>query len=123
MLTLVEKVDSLLNEEAANDVRFPKLAVYAPNRDNFVTLPYYYILNIFKCFKVKCSGTKDRLMIKAAHILVQQIKQIIESQAQDKGEDEDNNEEKKVIQKICDLLKPDNLSFNFRNWPYGELTF
>ena len=39
MLTSVQKVASLLDKEAKNEVSFPKLAVYAPNRDNIVYLP------------------------------------------------------------------------------------
>ena len=33
MLTSVEKVDPLLDKEAAKEVIFPKLAVYAQNQD------------------------------------------------------------------------------------------
>ena len=124
MLTSVEKVDSLLDKEEAHEVSFPKLDVYAQNRDTFVYQDAVseltdqqkskksfasfrirpkgdYIHNFFEFwFWVKCLGTKDRMMIKAAQSLMTRIKQLIRSQALDDGEDEDNYEYKKVIRRI-----------------------
>ena len=39
------------------------------------------------------------MMVKAAHRLMQRIKQLIRSQAQDIGDDEESNEDKKVKEK------------------------
>ena len=43
-------------------------------------------------------------MIKAAHSLVHRMKQLIRSQTQDNGEDEDNYEDKKVYKKKNNLF-------------------
>ena len=73
MLTSVKKVDSLLDKEAANEVSFPKLAVYAQDRDNFVYLPYENYQNaiaeLMDLKKSKKSFASFRIRPKGDYIL------------------------------------------------------
>ena len=48
ILTSVDVVDSLLDEEAANEVHFPKLAVYAQSQDNFVLNTCWKIIKMLE---------------------------------------------------------------------------
>jgi hypothetical protein len=111
MLTSVKFVDSLLDEEAADEVRCPKRALHVPYHHMAAELmESKKSKKSFASFRIRpkgklisnyfelslCLGTKDRMMIKAAYGLMHRLKQMIRSQALEKEEDEDNNEEKKV---------------------------
>ena len=122
MFTSVKLVHSLLEEEAADGVHFPKLALHVPYHHNFVDLPSDYqnagaeLMDFkepkksFASFRIRPKGkfisnyfelslslgTQDRMVIKAAESLMHKIKQLIRSQALDNGGDEDSNDDKKV---------------------------